>query len=428
MRKLDLHWQILIAIVLAVIAGTLLDAEFSLLGMQLLSIYEFLGSVFLRALKMLIVPLVASSIIIGIAGIARSQHFGRLGGKFLLYLFSTMFAAVLIGLLAVNSVKPGVVENSASLLVFTETSESLSGALAKIEGRDSGDIAAIFVRMIPENIFQAAAETDLLGVIVFSLLFGYFMVKIDASRSAVMENFWQAVYEIMMKITLLVMKFAPIGVFGLVAKVVVTAGFASFVPMLKFFLTVVVALGIFGFIFLSLLLRLFGVSPLRFIKAMSPMLLMGFSTASSSATLPVSLECAQDRAGVSEPVASFVMPLGATVNMSGTALYECTAALFIAQAYGIDLSFTQQLYIVILATFTAIGVAGVPAASLVAISVILGAVGLPLEGIGLLLVTDRLLDMARTAMNIYGDAVGAIIIARSEGEQTLVAVSDKVET
>jgi len=223
-----------------------------------------------------------------------------------------------------------------------------------------------------------------------------------------------------------VMKFAPLGVFGLVAKTVATTGFAAFVPLLVLFFTVFIALFLHTFITLSLLLKyLGGVSPLAFMKKMSPVMLTAFSTASSSATLPLTLETVEKEVGVSNNTTSFVLPLGATINMDGTALYECVAAIFIAQAYGLDLSITQQFSIVLVALLTSIGVAGIPAASLVAISVILGVIGLPLEGIGLLLVTDRILDMLRTAVNVYSDACGAVIIARTEGEQTTVA-SDRV--
>jgi Na+/H+-dicarboxylate symporter len=218
------------------------------------------------------------------------------------------------------------------------------------------------------------------------------------------------------------MKFAPIGVFGLVAKTVAATGFAAFLPLLIFFFTVVGALAVHVFITLPILLRTVGgVNPLAFMKCMSPVMLTAFSTASSSATLPLTLETVEKDVGVSNSTTSFVLPLGATINMDGTALYECVAAIFIAQAYGFDLTFAQQFTIVAVALLTSIGVAGIPAASLVAITVILGVIGLPLEGLGLLLVTDRVLDMLRTATNVFSDACGAVIIARSEGEQTAVA-------
>ncbi|MEO6697427.1 MAG: dicarboxylate/amino acid:cation symporter, partial [Gammaproteobacteria bacterium] len=255
-----------------------------------------------------------------------------------------------------------------------------------------------------------------------SLLFGYFMTRLTGRNGEVLRGFWQGVFEVMMHITGWVMKFAPIGVFALVAKVVAATGLAAIQPLLAFFFTVLLGLAIHFFGVLPLLVRLLGrVSPLAHYRAMAPALLTAFSTASSSATLPLTLECLEKNAGVSNRVASFVAPLGATVNMDGTALYECVAVMFIAQAYGIDLNFATQMLVVLLALLTSIGVAGIPAASLVAIVVILGAVGLPAEGIGLILAVDRLLDMCRTTVNVFGDMCGAVIIARSEGETDVLS-------
>jgi Na+/H+-dicarboxylate symporter len=250
----------------------------------------------------------------------------------------------------------------------------------------------------------------------------FFLARSKSEHAATLMHFWQGVMDIMTEITMWVMKFAPLGVFGLVAKTVAATGFAAFKPMLLFFFTALLALLIHAFVALPLLLRYVGrVNPKAHFAAMTPAMLTAFSTASSSATLPLTLESIQEKSGVSKRVSGFVLPLGATVNMDGTALYECVAAMFIAQVYGLDLSWVQQFTVVIIALLTSIGVAGIPAASLVAISVILGAIGLPLEGIGLLLVTDRVLDMVRTAVNVFSDSCAAVIIARSEGETTKVA-------
>ena len=270
----------------------------------------------------------------------------------------------------------------------------------------------------------AAAEGEMLGLIFFSLLFGYFMIRIDHKRALTLQSFWEGVFEVMMHITMLVMKFAPLGVFALVAKTVIATGFTAFKLLLVFFFTVVLALGLHAFVTLALLLRYVAkVNPMDHYRAMFPAMLTAFSTASSSATLPLTIRCVENNAGVSNKTSSFVLPLGATINMDGTALYECVAAIFIAQAYGLDLSFAQQFLIVALALLTSIGVAGIPAASLVAISVILTAMGLPLEGIGLLLVTDRVLDMLRTAVNVFSDSCCAVIVAKLEGEKGLFKVA-----
>ncbi len=262
----------------------------------------------------------------------------------------------------------------------------------------------------------------MLGLIFFSLLFGFFMTRLSHEYADPLFRFWDGVFHVMMRMTEWIMLFAPIGVFGLVARVVATTGFDAARPLLTFAFAVLLALAIHAFVTLPLLLRYIGrARPWATIRGVSPAMLTAFSTASSSATLPVTMECVEDNLGVSNEVSSFVLPLGATVNMNGTALYECAAAMFIAQAYGIDLAFGTQFLIVVTALLTSIGVAGVPSASLVAIAIILAAVGLPVEAIGVLLVFDRILDMARTSVNIWGDASCATIVARLQGEDTRVA-------
>jgi Na+/H+-dicarboxylate symporter len=413
--RLALHWQIFIAIVLAALAGYLGGRELTLLGVPAYEAYDFLGTLFLNALKMIIVPLVVSTIITGIGGIGSEAGFGRLGAKTILFYAFTSLSAIVTGLVLVNLTMPGFAGGGSFAL--EHDGEELSQALAAVEGRGARDIVDIFVRMVPSNVVAAAVEGDMLGLIFFSLLFGFFMMRIGNGNAELIRRFWQAVADTMMAITMWVMKFAPLGVFGLVAKTVADTGFAAFQPLLLFFVTVLLALGFHAFVTLPLLVKFVGrVSPARFYRGVAPAMLTAFSTASSSATLPLSMECVEKNVGVSNRVSSFVLPLGATVNMDGTALYECVAAMFIAQAYGIHLDFTAQFTIVLLALMTSIGVAGIPAASLVAISIILGAVGLPLEGIGLLLVTDRILDMLRTSVNVLGDCSGAVVLAALEGE------------
>ncbi len=420
--KIKLHWQILAALVLAVFAGLLTGTDASIFGITFYSIYNFFGTLFLNALKMIVVPLVVSSIIVGIAGASQSEAFGRLGLKTLAYYLSTSLLAILIGLTLVEIVSPGIIDGQPAKEILS-LSEQTDAKLQKIAGRDVGDIADVFIRMVPTNIFNAASNNgQLLGLIFFSLLFGFFMTRIHDRYVETMVNFWQGVFEVMMRITDWVIKFAPIGVFALVAKVVATTGMQAFVPLALFFFTVLGSLTVHFFVALPLLLYFVGgVSPLKQYQAMAPALLTAFSTASSSSTLPITMDCVEKNAGVSNRTSSFVLPLGATVNMDGTALYECVAAIFIAQAYGLDLNFATQFTIVLIALLTSIGVAGIPAASLVAIVLILGAIGLPAEGIGLILAVDRVLDMCRTSVNVFSDSCGAVIIARTEGEATEVA-------
>jgi proton glutamate symport protein len=419
--RLALHWQILIALFLAVLVGWSTGRDAAVFGVTFYQVFEFVGTLFLNALKMLIVPLIASSIISGMASIGNTGALGRLGAKTLLYYMSTSLIAILIGLFLVNLFQPGLVEGSPArdLLGLSAASEEI---LEAVEGRDAGDVAAVFLRLIPTNVVSAAAEGQMLGLIFFSLLFGYFMTGIDRARRIVLTDFWQGLLDVMMRMTDWIMRFAPIGVFALVAKVVAATGFDAFRPLLAVFLTVVAALLMHLLVVLPVLLRFVGgVDPIRQYRAMAPALLTAFSTSSSSATLPVTMECVEKNAGVSNRTTSFVLPLGATINMDGTALYECVAAMFIAQAYGLELGVAVQFNAVLIALLTSIGVAGIPSASLVAITIILGSIGLPAEGIGLILAVDRVLDMARTSVNVFSDSCGAVILGRLEGEGGILA-------
>ena len=420
MTKLALHWQILIAIGLAAVAGSLTGTSAGIGPVTFNDIYSFLGTLFLNALKMIIVPLIVATLISSIASLGAGGDMGRLGMRAIGYYALTTLLAVLVGLVAVNTFTPGLrdgVPVGAALNLTLDSSE-VEGALASVEGRGMGDVVGVVLRMVPPNIVEAAAETNMLGLLFFSVCFGFFMTRLGDKHRDTLLTFWQAVAETMMQMTMWIMRFAPIGVFGLVAGTVASTGFAAFVPLLKFFLIVLGALLFHLLVVLSLLLKVLGrVNPFKHLRAMMPALLTGFSSASSTATLPVTMECLRENSGVSERVTHFVLPIGATGNMDGTALYECAAAIFLAQAYGLELSFATQFTVVLLALLTSIGVAGIPAASLVAITVILGAIGLPLEAIGLLLVTDRVLDMVRTAVNVYSDSCAAVVVARGEGEE-----------
>ncbi|NIP71911.1 MAG: dicarboxylate/amino acid:cation symporter [Gammaproteobacteria bacterium] len=424
---MKLHWQILIALALAVVAGLASGTEGSLLGVRLYAAYDFVGTLFLNALKMIIVPLIASSIITGIAGIGGGRGLGRLGGKTVLFYLTTSLLSVLVGLIVVNAFKPGIIDGQPARDVLGLSAENAARAAEQVAGKGAGDIADVFLGMIPANVIAAAANGQMLGLIFFSILFGFFIARINEDYAEVQYSFWQGLFEVMMKITDLVMRFAPLGVFALVAKVVAGMGGENLAELAGslgiFAFSVVLALAVHAFVTLPLLLRLVArVNPLRHYRAMAPALLTAFSTASSSATLPLTMECVEKNAGVSNRTSSFVLPLGATVNMDGTALYECVAAMFIAQAYGLELGFAEQLTVVLVALLTSIGVAGIPAASLVAIAIILAAIGLPAEGIGLILAVDRILDMLRTSLNVFSDSCGAVIIGWLEGEkQILVA-------
>ncbi|NIS89192.1 MAG: cation:dicarboxylase symporter family transporter [Woeseiaceae bacterium] len=434
MRKLELHWQILIAIILAAIVGgwvfntqAATGVEPSIAGVRFVAIFGYIGTIFLNALKMIIVPLIMSSIIVGVAGIGSGGNLGSLGGKTLLFYATTTLAAIMVGLILVNAVSPGIVdgEPARDLLALETSTEDLEELVG---GKGLADVAEIFLRMVPPNVVEAAGNGEMLAIIFFAILFGYFMTHLDNEYAEPLYRFWNAVFHVMMRMTEWIMRFAPIGVFGLVAGVVAKAGYKAAGPLAVFAIVVLLALAVHAFVTLPLLLRFIGkANPLRTIQGAGKAMLTAFSTASSSATLPVTMECVEDNIGVSNKVASFVLPLGATVNMNGTALYECAAAIFLAQAYGLELTFAMQFSIVAIALLTSIGVAGVPSASLVAIAIILSAIGLPIEALGVLLVFDRILDMARTSINVWGDASCATIVARLEGETTNVAIGEPEE-
>ena len=425
-----LHWQILSAILLAVVIGVVIkmaNLTHSGFAVGLVSTCEFIGTIFMNALKMIVVPLIVSSIICGIMGLGTERNFKRMGIKILIYYTASGLLAIIIGLLVVNIIRPGSVSSELAAQIVGQA-QSAEVFMAKVEGRGSGEMINIFIRMVPPNIIKAATDNgQLLGLIVFSLLFGYFISKLPQRQLEFQSTLWESIQGVMMRITNLVIKFAPLGVFGLVTPIILRTGFGLFKPLLLFFITVVLALGIHFLLTLGLLLKFVAkVNPSLHLKSMAPVLLTAFSTASSASTLPVTLETVEKNAGVSNRTASFTLPLGATVNMDGTALYECVVIIFIAQIYGVlhgfEIGFATQFSVVLLALLTSVGVAGIPAASLVAITVILGVVGLPVEAVGLVWVTDRVLDMCRTAVNVYSDTCGAVIIGKTEGEKEIYAV------
>lgn len=403
--KIKLHWQILIALALAVLFGFYLP--------QGIKYVSWMGDIFLRALKMVIVPLILSSIISGVTGIGEGKNLGRLGLKTIFYYLTTSTLAILTGLVIVNIVRPGVGVD----LGFTESVEGLA--------EQAGSVKDILYRLVPDNVVNAMAQGTILSVIFFAILFGFFINKVESRYQKPLKAFFDAMFEVMMKITLFIIQFTPLGIFGIVAKEVASNSeqLASIAGSLAIYSACVVAgLLIHAFVFLPLIVRFIGKArPFTHFRNMATPLLTAFSTSSSSATLPLTMEALEHKSGVSNKVTSFTLPLGATINMDGTALYECVAAMFIAQAYGVDLSITQQALVVVTALLASIGAAGIPMAGLVMITVVLTAIGLPLEGIGLILAVDRILDMLRTAVNVWSDSCGAVTIARTEKEKTSVA-------
>jgi Na+/H+-dicarboxylate symporter len=412
LKKSSLLIQVLIAIALAMVIGGLSSPNSELFGIQYIKLFGFLGQLFLNALTLLVVPLVGSSIVNGISQMGKDKSFGRLGAKtFFFYIFTT-FLAVLTGLLFVNLIKPG------AFMVNAPTAQ-MAPALTAVPQNHMEAIGQILLKLIPINIFEAAAQGNMLGIIFFALLFGFALAKIESSASDTIMNIIKGIFYTLMKMTHFLMRVMPLGVFFLVTKAIAIRGLGSIESLLYFFLTVVLGLATFMFVILPLFMRLMGLSPWRHLRAMAPALVTAFSTSSSAATLPITMDCVEKRAGVSNRICSFVVPLGTSINLSGSALYECIAVLFIAQVYGFEMTIIHQAIIVALSLMTSMGVAGIPSGSLVAILIILNAMGFPAEGLALILPVDRILDMCRTTVNVFSDASCAVVVAHSEGETVL---------
>jgi len=397
------NW-LLILTILGILSGGVCGWTF---GKAMLAV-AWIGEFFLDALKMLVVPLIISSMIVGIAGLGDVRKLGKTGLITLAYYTLTTAVSVVIGLLVVNLIQPGVGLDAGSLDV-PET----------VSGKESVGLAAILQTFVSPNLVHSMVEMQILPLIVFSLLFGGVLTTLGTQGKVVID-FFDAVNAAMMKIVHLVMYLAPVGIFGLIAsKLGATGGGDAFVAELmkigKYVLTVISGLLVHAVIVLPALLVIFTRrNPAVYLKNAAEALITAFSTASSSATLPVTIECAEQNNKVSRKASLFVLPLGATVNMDGTAMYEAVAALFVAQVFQIHLGFEEQVVVFLTATLAAVGAAGIPEAGLVTLVMVLQSVGLPLEGIGMLLAIDWFLDRCRTTVNVWGDSIGAAVIDRLE--------------
>jgi len=420
MRKIALHWQILSGIVLGILFGLLATS----VGWSQFSIDWIapFGTIFIKLLKLIAVPLVLVSLINGVTNMKDVTKLYKIGSKTIgIYIISTV-VAISIGLTVVNIIQPGESFSEAKQTEFQEqyAEQSAQQELTAGEVQERGPLDFL-VNLVPENIFSATADnSEMLKVIFFAILFGVSMVILPDDKTVTVKNLISGLNEVVLKIVGIIMKFAPFGVFGLFVKQIVENKdtLASLFEALSVYaLTVVLGLLILMFVVYPLVLTLFtNLKYPRFVKGILPAQLTALSTSSSAATLPITMDRAEKSLGVSENISSFVLPLGATINMDGTSLYQSVAAVFIAQAFGFDLTFAQQLTIVLTATLASIGSAAVPGAGIIMLVIVLESIGLDPSGIGLVLAVDRPLDMLRTSVNITGDSTVASLIAHSEGE------------
>lgn len=400
---------ILIAILVAILLGGLTGWYF---GEKMMAV-AWLGTLFLNALKMIIIPLIICSMVVGITSLGDIRNIGGTGIKTILYYSLTTAISVMIGILMVNLIQPGSGYDTVGAEIID-----------RVQGKENFSFLDVILGLVPSNLFEAMVNMDILPLIFFSLLFGGVLTTMG-KKAEVVITFFEVVNDAIMKIVHLILWFAPIGIFGLVAGKLgsIGGGEAFQVELLKlgkYALTVLLGLFVHAVVILPLFLWILGKkNPLKYAYHMASALSTAFSTASSSATLPLTMECVEEKNEVPPRAASFVLPLGATINMDGTALYEAVAAMFIAQAYGIELGMGEQLVVFLTATLAAIGAAGIPEAGLVMMVIVLQAVNLPLEGIGMLLTIDWFLDRCRTTVNVWGDSVGAAVIAQTnEIQQT----------
>jgi len=393
--KSNLLTQILIAFIVAIILGLVFG--------QSIEVLQPLGDLFLRLIKLIIVPLVLSTLVIGIASIGDIRSLGRVGSKTIVYYLVTTAIAIIIGLILAFIISPGK-----GLSIETPTEE--------IEVNESEGYVQTFLNIVPENPMLALTEGNILQIIFFAIFIGL-AITVIGKKGEPLYHFFNSLAEAMFWITGVIMRFAPFGILGLVAPIIGQYGASVLLPLLKIILAVGIACLLHAIIVYSSSVKLFAnMSPLTFFKGIGPAAAIAFSTASSAGTLPVTIKNTQENLGVSNKISSFVLPLGATINMDGTAIYQGVAVIFIAQFYGLDLTIMQIFTVVITTVLASIGTAGVPGAGMIMLAMVLSAIGLPLEGIALIAGIDRVLDMFRTTVNIVGDASAAVVVAGTENE------------
>jgi len=418
MKKIPLHWSILLGMTLGVLVGVIFTTFES--GPQIIFHWvKPFGTIFINALKLIAMPLILGSLIKGVSDLKDISRLSRMGGRTIGIYIMTTVVAVMIGLIMVNTIKPGksISEETRQELVEAYQSDAEEKQAVAQKQKDAGPLQAL-VDLVPDNIFKATTENgNMLQVIFFALFFGIGLILIPAEKSKPVKDFFDAFNEVILKLIDLIMLVAPYGVFALLAALVVESPSLDLFSALGMYaLTLVISLFLMGLFYL-LLVRIFvKFKPKKFIEGIAPAQLLAFSTSSSAATLPVTMERVEEHLGVDDEVASFVLPIGATINMDGTSLYQAVAAVFIAQAFGMDLSVGTQLGIIMTATLASIGAAAVPGAGMVMLVIVLGQAGIPEAGLALIFAIDRPLDMCRTVVNITGDASVSMMVANSVGK------------
>ncbi|WP_040260493.1 glutamate/aspartate:proton symporter GltP [Pseudomonas massiliensis] len=408
--KLSLAWQILIGLVLGIALGATLNHFSAEKAWWISNVLQPAGDIFIRLIKMIVIPIVISSLIVGIAGVGDAKKLGRIGLKTIIYFEVVTTIAILVGLVLANLVHPGSGIDMSTLGTVDISQYQKTTA----EVQHDHALVATLLNLIPSNIFAAVVRGEMLPIIFFSVIFGLGLSSLAPETREPLVRTFQGISETMFRVTHMIMNYAPIGVFALIAVTVANFGFASLLPLAKLVVLVYVAILFFALGVLGLIARLFGFSVLKLIRIFKDELILAYSTASSETVLPRVIE-KMEAYGAPKAISSFVVPTGYSFNLDGSTLYQSIAALFIAQLYGIDMSIGQQILLVLTLMVTSKGIAGVPGVSFVVLLATLGSVGIPLEGLAFIAGVDRIMDMARTALNVIGNALAVLVISRWEG-------------
>lgn len=408
--KFSLAWQILIALILGIVVGAVLHNQPEIKDSIVNNVLTPLGKIFISLIKMIVIPIVFSTLILGIAGVGSTKSLGRLGFKTILYFEIITTIAILVGLFAANIFHPGSGIDM-SQLVQTDISQ-YKHTTEEVQSQSHGIIQTI-LSLIPTNIISSMAHGEMLPVIFFAVLFGIGLSSLPTTTKDPLLNVFHAVSETMFRVTHIIMKYAPVGVFGLIAVTVANFGFASLIPLGKLVVLVYGAILFFALVVLGITAKMFSINIFTLFKILKDELILAYSTASSETVLPRIMQ-KMEAYGAPKAISSFVIPTGYSFNLDGSTLYQSIAAIFIAQLYGIEMSISQQVILVVTLMITSKGIAGVPGVSFVVLLATLGSVGIPVEGLAFIAGVDRIMDMARTALNVVGNALAVLVISKWE--------------